>query len=186
MLPVEVTFEAMPAVLWDAMVLPAGDEANAVLSMDDHVIEFVMMHWRHNKAILMPYSAEVVFEAAGIVFEEDLADDEAFDEEAMYDDALESDASAAAASSLTEDEVSEDESSDDDNMEDAEVSMAVAGILMVPEEDVAGAAPQFIALVAQHRAWDRFSGNAMLPVGAEPPSAPGASAAELAEAADDR
>jgi catalase len=166
-LPVEVTFEAMPAVLWDAMVLPAGDEANDVLSLDDHVIEFAMMHWRHNKAILMPYSAEVVFEAAGIVFEEDLADDEAFDEEAMYDEALESDASAAAASSLAEGEVTEDD------MDDTEETMAVAGILMVPDENIASAAPQFITLVAQHRAWDRFSGNAMLPVGAEPPTTPG-------------
>lgn len=36
MLPVEVTFEAMPAVLWDAMVLPAGEDANELLCMHDH------------------------------------------------------------------------------------------------------------------------------------------------------
>jgi catalase len=163
-LPVEVTFEAMPAVLWDAMVLPAGEDANEVLAMDDLVIEFLMMHWRHNKAILMPYSAEKVFEAAGIVFEEDIADDEAFDEEAMYDETPESDAGDAEVGDLADEDVTED---------DADETMAVAGILMVPDEDVAGAAEQFIALVAQHRAWDRFSGNAMLPVGTEPPTAPG-------------
>ncbi len=172
-LPVEVTFEAMPAVLWDAMILPAGDDANEVLSMDDHVIEFVMMHWRHNKAILMPYSAETVFEAAGIVFEEDLADDETFDEEAMYDEALESDAGDQEIGDISDEDVTE---------EDAGESMAVAGILMVPDEEVATAADQFIALVAQHRVWDRFSGNAMLPVGAEPPTAPGSNE-QLAEEA---
>ena len=65
-LPVEVTFEAAPSVLWDAVVLPAGSEAAGALASDDHVVEFVMQQWRHNKAMLVPQSAIAILTAAGI------------------------------------------------------------------------------------------------------------------------
>lgn len=68
-LPVEVTLDAMPAVLWDAMVLPAGETAASLLAQDDHVIEFLRLHWRHNKAILAPQSSAPVFAAAGVPFD---------------------------------------------------------------------------------------------------------------------
>jgi catalase len=65
-LPVEVTFEAAPSVLWDAAVLPPGPVAAAALAADDHVVEFVMQQWRHNKVMLVPESATSILEAAGI------------------------------------------------------------------------------------------------------------------------
>jgi catalase len=63
-LPVEVTFEAAPSVLWDAVILPSGDVT--ALAADDHVSEFLMQQWRHNKAILAPLSARPLLAAAGI------------------------------------------------------------------------------------------------------------------------
>ncbi len=158
-LPVEVTFEAMPGVLWDAMVLPAGEDACERLAADDHVIEFAMLHWRHNKAILAPWSAEVVLDAAGVSLDELSASDEAFDEEATYADP--DDAKPAAA----------------DGDSDAGPG-PFAGVLMSEDAQLAQAAAAFIRLVAQHRAWDRFTGNAMLPTGAEPDSAPSAVGAD--------
>jgi catalase len=122
MLPIEVTFEAMPAVLWDAMVLPAGAQANALLAQDDLVVEFLMLHWRHNKAILAPQSAEPIFKASGIRFGDHLAD---------------------------------------------------IGVLVPSDTEVTAVADRFIDLVGRHRVYERFTGNAMLPVGAEPPSASG-------------
>jgi catalase len=76
-LPVEVTFEAAPSVLWDATVLPAGMTAAEILASDDHVIEFVTQQWRHNKALLVPQSALTILTAAGIDVdvESDVPDD---------------------------------------------------------------------------------------------------------------
>jgi catalase len=76
-LPVEVTFEAAPSVLWDAAVLPAGMTAAEILASDDHVIEFVTQQWRHNKALLVPQSALTILTAAGIDVdvESDVQDD---------------------------------------------------------------------------------------------------------------
>jgi catalase len=106
-LPVEVTFEAAPSVLWDAVVLPAADVA--ALAADDHVIEFLMQQWRHNKAILAPRSAAPLLAAAGITAE------------------------------------------------------TAPGLIAVGDDALADAADAFMRLVAEHRAFDRFNGNAMLP-----------------------
>jgi catalase len=49
---VEVTFETTASVLWDAVVLPAGADAQATLSANEHVLEFVKEQYRHCKLIV--------------------------------------------------------------------------------------------------------------------------------------
>jgi catalase len=136
-LPVEVTFEAAPSVLWDAMVLPSGEGAADELAMDDHVAEFVMQQWRHNKAMLVPRSAEVVLHASSVDVDLDLGDEE-----------MEGEIDAAA------------QSADEPSMDDDEVA---PGLLLVADDKLAQATAQFIGLVARHRSFDRFNGNAMVP-----------------------
>ena len=49
---VEVTFETTASVLWDAVVIPAGAEAQATLSANEHVLDFVKEQYRHCKLIV--------------------------------------------------------------------------------------------------------------------------------------
>lgn len=49
---VEVTMEAMPAVLFDALALPDGTDALEALGADGHALEFVKEQYRHCKPIL--------------------------------------------------------------------------------------------------------------------------------------
>jgi catalase len=162
-LPVEVSFEAMPAVLWDALVLPSGEDAADLLALDDQVMEFVTLHWRHDKVMLVPHSAAVVLEAAGIQFDGSPDFDEV-DEVDEFDESL-------AEQPLSETDV--DLAADDLIMaDDGEIEYRDAGVLLVVDEDYADAAEQFIILLSQHRAYGRFDGNAMLPVGVEPAAAP--------------
>ena len=51
-LPVEVTMEAMPSVLWDALVLPDGPAAVEVLMNHGFALDFVRDQYRHCKPIL--------------------------------------------------------------------------------------------------------------------------------------
>jgi catalase len=51
-LPVEVTMEAMPCVLFDALVVPGGAAAE-VLAGDGHAIDFVKDQYRHCKPLLV-------------------------------------------------------------------------------------------------------------------------------------
>ena len=62
---VEVTLEAAPSVLFDAVVLPDGDAASA-LSRVGHALEFIKDQYRHCKPILVLGSGERLLEAAGI------------------------------------------------------------------------------------------------------------------------
>ena len=62
---VEVTLEAAPSVLFDAVVLPGG-EASAALSKVGQALEFVKDQYRHCKPILALDSGERLLEAAGI------------------------------------------------------------------------------------------------------------------------
>ena len=142
-LPVEVTFEAAPSVLWDAVVLPSGEAAADELAMDDHVAEFIMQQWRHNKAMLVPRSAEIILHASGVDIDMDLGDEE-MDAESEAP-ALQAPADGDTAAGL----------SDDDEV--------APGLLLVPDDTLGAATARFIALVAQHRSFDRFNGNAMLP-----------------------
>ncbi|MDB5926640.1 MAG: Catalase [Betaproteobacteria bacterium] len=50
---VEVSMEAAPSVLWDAVVLPDGESAVDALSQSGHAIEFVKDQYRHCKPILV-------------------------------------------------------------------------------------------------------------------------------------
>ena len=49
---VETTIEAMPSVLWDALVLPAGVDASGMLEAHPDVMDFVKDPYRHGKPIL--------------------------------------------------------------------------------------------------------------------------------------
>ena len=49
----DATFETMPSVLFDAVVIPDGDRAANQLASLGHVREFLKDHFRHGKAILM-------------------------------------------------------------------------------------------------------------------------------------
>jgi catalase len=140
-LPVEVTFEAAPSVLWDAVVLPVGEDAADELAMDDHVAEFIMQQWRHNKAMLVPRSAEIILHASGVDIDIDLGDEEG-----------EGETEAVA--------VPPDAEEGSELMDEDEVA---PGLLLVPDDAVAAATERFIALVARHRSFDRFNGNAMVP-----------------------
>ncbi len=50
---VDATLENSPAVLFDAMVVPDGEDAIEALSMDGHTLDFVKNQYRHGKAILV-------------------------------------------------------------------------------------------------------------------------------------
>jgi catalase len=62
---VEVTLEASPAVLYDAVVVPDG-EAAAALATVGQALEFVKDQYRHCKPILVLGSGDRLLEAAGI------------------------------------------------------------------------------------------------------------------------
>jgi catalase len=63
---VEVSMEAAPSVIWDAVVLPDGDGAVDALSQSGHAIEFLKDHYRHCKPMLLLGGASALLEEAGI------------------------------------------------------------------------------------------------------------------------
>jgi catalase len=63
-LEVEVSLEAAPSVLWDAMVVVDG-QAGA-LSESGHAVEFLKDQYRHCKPILLMGSARTLLDAIGI------------------------------------------------------------------------------------------------------------------------
>jgi catalase len=63
---VDTTVEAMPSVLWDAVVLPDGDAAVERLGGDGRVLEFVKDQYRHCKPILAIGAATGLLQRAGI------------------------------------------------------------------------------------------------------------------------
>jgi catalase len=65
-LEIEVSMEAAPSVLWDAMVVPDGEQAVAALLKSGHAIEFLKDQYRHCKPILLMGSAAALLEKAGI------------------------------------------------------------------------------------------------------------------------
>jgi catalase len=62
----DATFETMPSVLFDAVVIPDGDGAADRLSAMGHVREFIQDQFRHGKPILMLGAGERVVADAGI------------------------------------------------------------------------------------------------------------------------
>lgn len=63
-LPVEVSIEAAPSVLFDAVVLPGAPDLK--LSRDGLAVEFVQQQYRHCKPMLVPASAAPLLRQAGI------------------------------------------------------------------------------------------------------------------------
>jgi catalase len=63
---VEVTIEAAPSVLFDALVLPDGEKAAATLAAAGPALEFVKDQYRHCKAILALGAGAKVLAAANI------------------------------------------------------------------------------------------------------------------------
>jgi catalase len=63
---VEISMEAGPSVLYDAVVLPDGDEGGRMLSQSGHALEFVKDQYRHCKPILVLGAASALLEKAGI------------------------------------------------------------------------------------------------------------------------
>lgn len=62
---IDVTFEATASVLWDAVVLPAGDEATISLAQNDHALDFVKEQYRHCKIIGVLGELDVLTKAVG-------------------------------------------------------------------------------------------------------------------------
>lgn len=86
---VDVTFEAMPAVLFDALVVPGGHEDMTTLASLWQAVEFIGEQYRHCKPILLLGEGKSLAEKAGVkpmlpsgkadpgvlVFEDESADD---------------------------------------------------------------------------------------------------------------
>jgi catalase len=63
---VDVSLEAAPAVLYDALVLPDGDDAISTLRADGRTLEFIKDQYRHCKPILALGAGEQLLRACGI------------------------------------------------------------------------------------------------------------------------
>ena len=63
---VDVSLEAAPAVLYDALVLPDGDEAIRALRADGRTLEFIKDQYRHCKPILALGAGEQLLRDCGI------------------------------------------------------------------------------------------------------------------------
>jgi catalase len=63
---VDTTVEAMPSVLFDAVVIPDGQSAAGVLEADGRTLEFVKDQYRHCKPILALGAGTEVLKKAGI------------------------------------------------------------------------------------------------------------------------
>ena len=65
-LDIEVSMEAAPSVLFDALVLPDGADAIAALTVDGHTLEFIRDQYRHCKPILALGESVALLDDAGI------------------------------------------------------------------------------------------------------------------------
>jgi hypothetical protein len=63
---VDVSLEAAPAVLYEALVLPDGDDAVAALRADGRTLEFIKEQYRHCKPILALGGGEQLLRTCGI------------------------------------------------------------------------------------------------------------------------
>ncbi len=61
---VEITLETAPSVVWDGVVLPGGEAAQAELASLGQAIEFIKDQYRHCKTLLMLGSGATLLEAA--------------------------------------------------------------------------------------------------------------------------
>jgi catalase len=65
-LEVEISMEGAPAVLWDAVIVPGGDAAVAVLAESGHAREFLKNQYRHCKPMLFLGAADSLLDVTGI------------------------------------------------------------------------------------------------------------------------
>ncbi len=65
-LEVEIAIDTAPSVVWDAVVVPAGDNAAKTLTQSGHALEFLRDQYRHCKPILVMGEGEGLLGAAGI------------------------------------------------------------------------------------------------------------------------
>jgi catalase len=65
-LDVEVSMEVAPSVIWDALIIPAGEGAKSVLSQSGHALEFLKDQYRHCKPILLIGDSRALLDAAGV------------------------------------------------------------------------------------------------------------------------
>ncbi len=63
---VEITLEAGPSVLYDAVVVPDGEEAIKALSRDAHALDFVREQYRHCKPIMVLGAAAALLAQASV------------------------------------------------------------------------------------------------------------------------
>jgi catalase len=63
---VEVSMEAAPSCVWDAVVVPDGQGSAEALSMSGHAIEFLKDQYRHCKPLLFMGTASALCEKAGL------------------------------------------------------------------------------------------------------------------------
>ena len=61
------SMENSPSVLFDALVLPDGDDAVATLAQDGHTMEFIKDQFRHCKTILALGASSALLDAAGVL-----------------------------------------------------------------------------------------------------------------------
>jgi catalase len=65
-LDADASLENEPGFLFDALVLPDGDEGVAALAQDGHTMEFIKDQFRHCKAILAIGSSHLLMAKAGL------------------------------------------------------------------------------------------------------------------------
>ncbi|HSI56654.1 MAG TPA: catalase [Ideonella sp.] len=65
-LAADATLENSPAVLFDAIVLPDGDEAVKALAADGHTMEFIANTYRHGKTLMAMGASKALLERAGV------------------------------------------------------------------------------------------------------------------------
>ena len=65
-LEADASLENEPGFLFDALVLPDGDEGVKALASDAHTMEFIMDQYRHCKTILVLGAAKALLEKAGL------------------------------------------------------------------------------------------------------------------------
>jgi catalase len=63
---IEVSMEAAPSALWDALVIPGGKQAIDTLCKSGHALEFLKDQYRHCKPILLLGIARTLLDEAGI------------------------------------------------------------------------------------------------------------------------
>ncbi|MGQ2979466.1 MAG: catalase [Polaromonas sp.] len=66
MLDADASLENEPGFLFDALVLPDGEAAVAVLGRDGHTMEFIKDQYRHGKTILVLGAAKALMDKAGV------------------------------------------------------------------------------------------------------------------------